>query len=111
VNDKVVLGSQLILLAGQRLYASLKAKYTTVDALARLSPNVTSWLKTLDQMTLRCINPPLTMTATLISNVINHLPEGHSEYQMALALVDAVHSLLDFSGEVALKNSSRKDSK
>uniref|UniRef100_T1IPV9 Rab3-GAP regulatory subunit N-terminal domain-containing protein n=1 Tax=Strigamia maritima TaxID=126957 RepID=T1IPV9_STRMM len=104
VSDRIVLGSQLILLAGQRLGCALKEKYTTVEVLARLSPNLTSWIKSLDQSTLRCLNPPLTMTAALIGNIINHLPDGDSQYQMAFALIDAVNALLEFSDEIALRN-------
>lgn len=99
INDTVVMGSQLILIAGQRLQSAVKKKFSSIDTFSMASPTLITWLKTLDQSTLRNLHPPLTMTATLISHVINHLPEGHVEYQMALSLVDAVHYLTDYSNE------------
>lgn len=43
---------------------------------------------------LRCPNVPLHDTAVLMGHVVNQLPEGYSEYNLAVSLVELVQSLL-----------------
>ncbi|XP_064622253.1 rab3 GTPase-activating protein non-catalytic subunit-like isoform X3 [Lineus longissimus] len=94
VNDHAVMGSQLILLAGQRLAHFLYNcdPDDTVAHLAKLSPTLSTWLKSLDAYQLKCPNPPINYTATLIGQTVNQLPEGHSEYNLAISLVDIVQN-------------------
>lgn len=47
-----------------------------------------------DSSLVRCPNPPLSATATLLGHVVNELSEGQSEYELALELVDLVHLLM-----------------
>ena len=47
-----------------------------------------------DPSHLRYPSVPLTDTASLIGQAVNQLPEGHADYNMAIALVELVHSLM-----------------
>ena len=40
------------------------------------------------------VDPPLKDTATLIGHTVNALPERHTEYNMAIELVELVQGLL-----------------
>ena len=97
VNDHMAMGSQLINIAGQRLHHFMFVcdPPDSVEKLAKCAPTVSAWLKSaVCTEHLRCPNPPLTDTATLIGHVVNQLPEGHSEYHLAIELVELVQSFL-----------------
>lgn len=97
VEDKDVLGSQLLVLTGQRLsYSLLHSQSQTqaaMELLARLPPTLCTWLKAMDPSELRCPLVPLTQTSRLVSRLIEILPENHTQYSLALHLLEAVEAL------------------
>ncbi|XP_066527390.1 rab3 GTPase-activating protein non-catalytic subunit isoform X2 [Hoplias malabaricus] len=97
VEDKDVLGSQLLVLTGQRLAFSLLHSQTqtkaTMELLARLPPTLCTWLKAMDPSELRCPSVPLQQSSRLVSRVIEMLPENHAQYSIALHLLETVDSL------------------
>ncbi|XP_026884582.2 rab3 GTPase-activating protein non-catalytic subunit isoform X1 [Electrophorus electricus] len=99
VEDKEVLGSQLLVLIGQRLAFSLLHSQTqtkvTMELLARLPPTLCTWLKAMDPSDLRCPCVSLQKTSKLVSRVIEILPENHAQYSLALHLLETVDSLQD----------------
>lgn len=99
VQDKDVLGSQLLVLTGQRLSFSLLHSQTqtkpNMELLARLPPTLCTWLKAMDPSELRCPSVPLSQSGQLINKVVEMLPENHAQYSLALHLLEAVDSLQD----------------
>ncbi|KAI3367973.1 hypothetical protein L3Q82_026801, partial [Scortum barcoo] len=97
VEDKDVLGSQLLVLTGQRLsYSLLHSQSQTQSAmelLARLPPTLCTWLKAMDPSELRCPLVPLSQTSRLVGRLIEILPENHAQYSLALHLLEAVEAL------------------
>ncbi|XP_074646161.1 rab3 GTPase-activating protein non-catalytic subunit-like isoform X2 [Tubulanus polymorphus] len=96
VNDHAVMGSQLILIAGQRLshYIIQSDPEGGIQHLSKLSTTLSTWLKSLDSTQLKFPNVAIKDTATLIGQVVNQLAEGHNEYQLAISLVDLVQKFL-----------------
>uniref|UniRef100_A0A665UN07 RAB3 GTPase activating protein subunit 2 (non-catalytic) n=1 Tax=Echeneis naucrates TaxID=173247 RepID=A0A665UN07_ECHNA len=94
VEDKDVLGSQLLVLTGQRLcYSLLHSQSQTqaaMELLARLPPTLCTWLKAMDPSELRCPLVPLSQISRLVSRLIEILPENHAQYSLALHLLEAV---------------------
>lgn len=95
VTDKVVLGLQLLVLAGQRVYSVLLNSDDTAVKLTHLPPSLSSWLKSLDKPFTSSV--PLSLTSVLLENIVNFLPENCSEQQMAFLLLEAVNDLTDHS--------------
>ncbi|XP_038148632.1 rab3 GTPase-activating protein non-catalytic subunit isoform X3 [Cyprinodon tularosa] len=97
VEDKEVLGSQLLVLTGQRLsYSLLHSQNQTqaaMELLARLPPTLCTWLKAMDPSELRCPLVSLSKTSRLVSRLIEMLPENHAQYSLALHLLEAVDVL------------------
>ncbi|XP_041828613.1 rab3 GTPase-activating protein non-catalytic subunit isoform X3 [Melanotaenia boesemani] len=97
VQDKDVLGSQLLVLTGQRLsYSLLHSQSQTqaaMELLARLPPTLCTWLKAMDPSELRCPLVPLPQTSRLVSRLVEMLPENHAQYSLALHLLEAVDVL------------------
>ncbi|KAK3563420.1 hypothetical protein QTP86_027791 [Hemibagrus guttatus] len=97
VEDKDVLGSQLLVLIGQRVAYSLFHSQTptkaSMELLARLPPTLCTWLKAMDPSDLRRPSVPLKQISRLVSRVIEMLPEKHAQYNMALHLLEAVDIL------------------
>ncbi|KAK9533264.1 hypothetical protein VZT92_008393 [Zoarces viviparus] len=97
VEDKDVLGSQLLVLTGQRLsYSLLHSQSQTqaaMELLARLPPTLCTWLKAMDPSELRCPLVPLSQTSRLVGRLIEILPENHAQYSLALHLLEAVDAL------------------
>uniref|UniRef100_A0A7N6BYD9 RAB3 GTPase activating protein subunit 2 (non-catalytic) n=1 Tax=Anabas testudineus TaxID=64144 RepID=A0A7N6BYD9_ANATE len=97
VEDKDVLGSQLLVLTGQRLsYSLLHSQSQTqaaMELLARLPPTLCTWLKAMDPSELRCPLVPLVQTSRLVGRLIEILPENHAQYSLALHLLEAVEAL------------------
>lgn len=97
VEDKDVLGSQLLVLTGQRLsYSLLHSQSQTqaaMELLARLPPTLCTWLKAMDPSELRCPLVPLPHTSRLVGRLIEILPENHAQYSLALHLLEAVEAL------------------
>uniref|UniRef100_A0A8D3DD68 RAB3 GTPase activating protein subunit 2 (non-catalytic) n=1 Tax=Scophthalmus maximus TaxID=52904 RepID=A0A8D3DD68_SCOMX len=89
-----VLGSQLLVLTGQRLSFSLLHSQSQTQAamelLARLPPTLCTWLKAMDPSELRCPLVPLSHSSRLVSRLIEILPENHAQYSLALHLLEAV---------------------
>uniref|UniRef100_A0A4W5MND5 RAB3 GTPase activating protein subunit 2 (non-catalytic) n=1 Tax=Hucho hucho TaxID=62062 RepID=A0A4W5MND5_9TELE len=97
VEDKDVLGSQLLVLTGQRLSYSLLHTQTqtkpAMELLARLPPTLCTWLKAMDPSELGYPSVPLSQTSRLVSRLIEILPENHGQYSLALHLLEAVEAL------------------
>ncbi|KAM4679291.1 rab3 GTPase-activating protein non-catalytic subunit isoform 2-T2 [Amazona ochrocephala] len=95
VTDKEVLASQLLILAGQRLAFALLHVQTKegMELLARLPPTLCTWLKAMDPQELQNVEVPIATTAKLINKVIEHLPENHGQYSLALNLMEAAESI------------------
>nr|XP_046268193.1 rab3 GTPase-activating protein non-catalytic subunit isoform X2 [Scatophagus argus] len=97
VEDKDVLGSQLLVLTGQRMsYSLLHSQSQTqaaMELLARLPPTLCTWLKAMDPSELRCPLVPLSQTSRLVGRLIEILPENHAQYSLALHLLEAVEVL------------------
>uniref|UniRef100_A0A3B4GU89 RAB3 GTPase activating non-catalytic protein subunit 2 n=1 Tax=Pundamilia nyererei TaxID=303518 RepID=A0A3B4GU89_9CICH len=97
VEDKDVLGSQLLVLTGQRLsYSLLHSQNQTqaaMELLARLPPTLCTWLKAMDPRELQCPLIPLPQTSRLVGRLIEILPENHAQYSLALHLLEAVEVL------------------
>ncbi|XP_067098778.1 rab3 GTPase-activating protein non-catalytic subunit [Osmerus mordax] len=97
VEDRDVLGSQLLVLTGQRLSYSLLHTQTqtqpAMELLARLPPTLCTWLKAMDPGELRCPLVALAQTSRLVSRLVEMLPENHGQYSLALHLLEAVDAL------------------
>ncbi|KAK5885969.1 hypothetical protein CesoFtcFv8_017052 [Champsocephalus esox] len=97
VEDKDVLGSQLLVLTGQRLsYCLLHSQSQTqpaMELLARLPPTLCTWIKAMDPSELRCPLVPLSQTSRLVGRLVEILPENHAQYILALHLLEAVEAL------------------
>lgn len=97
VEDQDVLGSQLLVLTGQRLSYSLLHTQTqtqpAMELLARLPPTLCTWLKAMDPSELRCPSVPLAQSSRLVSRLVDILPENHGQYSLALHLLEAVEAL------------------
>lgn len=96
VEDQEVLGSQLLVLTGQRLSFCLlhsqEQSRPAMELLARLPPTLCTWLKAMDPSELRCPLVPLTQTSRLVSRLVEILPEKHAQYSLALHLLEAVEA-------------------
>ncbi|KAJ6666898.1 hypothetical protein lerEdw1_018900 [Lerista edwardsae] len=95
VHDKEVLASQLLVLTGQRLAYALLHTQTKegMELLARLPPTLCTWLKAMDPQDLQNVDVPIATTAKLVDKVIEHLPENHGQYSVALNLIEAVEAM------------------
>uniref|UniRef100_A0A2D4L491 Rab3GAP regulatory subunit C-terminal domain-containing protein n=1 Tax=Micrurus paraensis TaxID=1970185 RepID=A0A2D4L491_9SAUR len=95
VEDKEVLASQLLVLVGQRLAYALLHTQTKegMELLARLPPTLCTWLKAMDPQDLKNVEVSITTTAKLVNKVIEHLPENHGQYSIALHLIEAVEGM------------------
>ncbi|XP_043367671.1 rab3 GTPase-activating protein non-catalytic subunit isoform X3 [Dermochelys coriacea] len=95
VHDKEVLASQLLVLTGQRLAYALLHTQTKegMELLARLPPTLCTWLKAMDPHDLQNLEVPIATTAKLVNKVIEHLPENHGQYSLALNLIEAVEAI------------------
>ena len=95
VNDHELLGSNLLLLAGYRTahYLLDTNKMKGVDLLTSISPTLSAWLKSLEKGKVRKEAVPVSDIAVLVQHAANNLPEGYSEYELAISLVDLVQSL------------------
>lgn len=94
VNDRAALGSQLLLIAGQRIKHSIMGNADTPTKLSRLPPHLSTWLQTLDVNTLRSRNPPSEQTLTLTTRVTNLIPDSQSYHNLAVALHEVAQELL-----------------
>ncbi|KAM8810157.1 rab3 GTPase-activating protein non-catalytic subunit [Eudromia elegans] len=96
VTDKEVLASQLLILTGQRLAFVLLHMQTKegMELLARLPPMLCTWLKAMDPQDLQNPDVPIATTAKLVNKVIEHLPENHGQYGLALNLTEAVEAII-----------------
>ncbi|XP_064085104.1 rab3 GTPase-activating protein non-catalytic subunit-like [Macrobrachium nipponense] len=94
VNDGPLLGSQLVMIAGQRLHYLLVTSERTAHHMALTSPTITEWVKSCDSGSLRCPDVPLDRTLQLLTRAVNLLQDSSQEYKMATALYDTVLAFL-----------------
>jgi len=96
VNNHPSIGSELLQIAGSRLHQMLFISDPEggIDILTKISPNMSSWIKSLDVGKLQCADVPLKDTATLVGHVVNQLPESHPDYSRAIQLVELTQVLL-----------------
>ncbi|XP_047492248.1 rab3 GTPase-activating protein non-catalytic subunit-like [Penaeus chinensis] len=90
ISDATLLGSQLVLITGQRLNYQLENSPRTAHHLALTSPTITEWIKSCDAGSLRCPAAPLESTVTLLTHALSLLPEDAQEHKMATALYDTL---------------------
>lgn len=85
------------MLAGQRLaFALLHGQIKEgMEFLTRLPPTLSTWLKAMDPQEVQSVEVPIATTARLVSKVIEHLPENHGQYSLALNLIEAVEAIPD----------------
>nr|CAD7424763.1 unnamed protein product [Timema monikensis] len=95
VSDTALVGSQLLMIVGQRVKHAVMSSSNLHQNLAQLSPLLSNWIESLDESSLHSNGCPLPDTAQLLNYVIQFLPESHQDYQLAVHMVDAVHALLD----------------
>ncbi|XP_064490001.1 rab3 GTPase-activating protein non-catalytic subunit-like [Ornithodoros turicata] len=88
VNNRALLGSQLLLIAGQRIKHRIMGDSDPHVKLAGLPTDLSAWLQTLDVNVLRSRNPPPIETVTLITRVINLIQDNHSDQKLAVALYE-----------------------
>lgn len=95
VNDHEQMGVQLLNIAGQRVahYLLVSHRSEGVDLLTKVPTTLSTWLKQLNASQLRCADVPVQDTAMLLQHVANNLPEGYSDYDLAISLVELVQSL------------------
>lgn len=95
VNDGPLLGSQLVLIAGQRLHYFLVNSSYTAHHLALMSPTITEWVKSCDSGSLRCPAVPLEKTLNLLTRALNLLPDTTQEFKLATALYDTLAAFIE----------------
>ncbi|ESO90130.1 hypothetical protein LOTGIDRAFT_218187 [Lottia gigantea] len=95
VNNHERIGYELLTLAGQRMAYHLFQVNPpdAVKLLSDLSTSLSTWLKSMDSTEIRKADVPLSDTATLIGHVTGNLPEGSTEYDRAISLVELIHAL------------------
>ncbi|KAG0711257.1 Rab3 GTPase-activating protein non-catalytic subunit [Chionoecetes opilio] len=86
VSDRALLGSQLVLLCGQRLHHHLATSTRAAHHQALTSPAITEWLRSLESESLRCPGVSLNQSLELLNHALHLLAEGTQEYRMATAL-------------------------
>ncbi|KAG8193907.1 hypothetical protein JTE90_011463 [Oedothorax gibbosus] len=101
VSDQSLLASQLLLLVGQRSHKVIFDSPDPASRLGCMTPDVSSFLRKLGDMTLRCNNVPLPTTLVLIDQIIVYLPEDSRELKLAVALKGALQDL----NQIFLKSS------
>ncbi|XP_076069479.1 rab3 GTPase activating protein [Oratosquilla oratoria] len=95
VSDRTTLGSQLVMIAGERLRHELANSSRTAHHLALTSPAIYEWIKTLDEKNLRCPGVSLEKTLVLLSHALNLLlPDAGPEYKMAEAIHETLSAFL-----------------
>ncbi|XP_041353023.1 rab3 GTPase-activating protein non-catalytic subunit-like isoform X2 [Gigantopelta aegis] len=102
VNDHEIMGSQLLLIAGQRIAHYLFKCDTpdTVKIVSSMSTTLSTWLKQQDREQLHKPDVALGDTVLLLGHVANYLHEGHSEYNLAISLIELVQTLTTFKPDV-----------
>ncbi|CAL4058806.1 unnamed protein product, partial [Meganyctiphanes norvegica] len=103
VTDGTALGSQFVMIAGQRLHYLITTSTQMAHHLALTSPTITTWIKSCDNSDLRCPDIPLDVTLNLLTRAINLLPEEAQESKMANALYQ---TLTAFSKDQLQESSS-----
>ncbi|KAK3092344.1 hypothetical protein FSP39_001596 [Pinctada imbricata] len=95
VNDHEAVGSQLLHIAGKRInhYLLISNKMEGVDLLTNISPSLSLWIRSQDPSNLRKPESTTQSLAMLLQHVLSNLPEGYTEYNTALELVDLVQSM------------------
>ncbi|KFM80971.1 Rab3 GTPase-activating protein non-catalytic subunit, partial [Stegodyphus mimosarum] len=94
VTNNELLASQLLLLAGQRIHNIVFNCAEPATRLGCLTPDVSTFLKKLEDVTLRCNNVSPHLTATLIDQILVYLPDGNREQKLAMSLKDALEDLI-----------------
>ncbi|KAK7502781.1 hypothetical protein BaRGS_00006031 [Batillaria attramentaria] len=95
VNDHELMGSQLLMVAGRRMAYRLlhENPRETMHFLGGISPRLATWLRSLEVDQLAYKDSPVKDVSILMTHVVNQLPEGYSEYNLAIELVDLVYSM------------------
>lgn len=96
LEDHSVVGSQIILIAGQRLahYIYSCDSSLSVQRIANCSPYVSTWLKTLDVTQIRFPSIEISFTFELLKELVKRLPENHAEFKMALSLQELAETFI-----------------
>ncbi|PSN52085.1 Rab3 GTPase-activating protein non-catalytic subunit [Blattella germanica] len=98
VQDPVLIASQLLLIVGQRLRQIVTNSQNMRGKMSQLSPSLSTWLDSLNEDVLKSNEKPLLEDlAQLLALIMQHLPEDHQEYHLALHMVDAVQAFINAS--------------
>ncbi|XP_063235843.1 rab3 GTPase-activating protein non-catalytic subunit isoform X2 [Bacillus rossius redtenbacheri] len=95
VSDTATVGSQLLMIVGQRVKRMIMSSSNLHHKIAQLSPLLSSWMESLDEGALHSDSRPLADTAQLLGHVVRLLPEGHRDHQLAQHMLEALHALQD----------------
>ncbi|KAK7862418.1 hypothetical protein R5R35_008896 [Gryllus longicercus] len=90
VSDSTSLASQLLVIVGQRVKHMLENSDNFREWVSRLSPSLYHWLKSLNEGVSPCFLWSSEDTTQLLALVLQYLPEGNNEYQLALHMLDAM---------------------
>ncbi|XP_077997216.1 rab3 GTPase-activating protein non-catalytic subunit-like [Glandiceps talaboti] len=94
IREHAEMGTQLLQIVGQRLsHVVVSPERKNVEKLSRLPPSLVSWIKSLAGNDIRNTKTSLDDTALLIGHIVNQLPEDHTQYTIAVQLVEAIDSL------------------
>ncbi|OAD61467.1 Rab3 GTPase-activating protein non-catalytic subunit [Eufriesea mexicana] len=90
VNDVERLAEELLPIAGRRMMAYLSKTPDFLKEVSRISPALTQYLESVDELDIICTNCSNDDTIELIRRISRHLPETHSDYCLAQLMLDAV---------------------
>ncbi|CAN7992694.1 unnamed protein product [Ixodes hexagonus] len=94
VKNRPELGSQLLVIAGQRVHHLMFMNDACMASrVAELPPHISNWLRGLDPKVLRMCNPPISQTISLLDRAINYLPEDSHDQEIAISLSEVVHKM------------------
>ncbi|KAG0425697.1 hypothetical protein HPB47_027157 [Ixodes persulcatus] len=94
VKNRAELGSQLLVIAGQRVHHLLFMNDANMASrVAELPPHVSNWLRAQDPKVLRLCNPPVSQTISLLDRAMNYLPEDSHDQEIAISLSEVVHKM------------------
>ncbi|KAJ4428920.1 hypothetical protein ANN_25916 [Periplaneta americana] len=98
VQDPSLVASQLLLIVGQRLRQIVINSPDMRSKMSHLSPSLSTWLDSLNEENLKSNgSPDLTDLAQLLALTLQHLPEDHQEYHLALQMVETVQAFISAS--------------
>ncbi|KAL0267477.1 UNVERIFIED_CONTAM: hypothetical protein PYX00_009733 [Menopon gallinae] len=90
VNECEALASQLLLVAGQRLKIYIHGSSSLSEKMSNLSPNLSTWLQSLDESKLKNHNIDLNDLRTVLSYVLKCRPSTAEEERLAVEMTESI---------------------